>query len=117
MSVTGHMLIAEVPDRELEDLSNLSTPELHVGDGTNVRDISRTVLQDNTTENFDQECSTSPLIPQGSSLSKDEKSMYSCSGADWDLSWLQLLICFLMLGFAGPVLYVIYLTEGSDKHT
>lgn len=116
--MTGHVLIAEVPDRELEDLNNMSTPELHVGDVANVCDISRTVLQDSTTENFDLECSTSALIPQeGLSLSKDEKSMYSCNGADWDLSWLQLLICFLLLGFAGPVLYVIYLTEGSDKHT
>lgn len=116
--MTGHVLIAEVPDRELENLTNTSTPELHVGDGTNVCDISRTVLEDNTTENFDLECSTSPLIPQeGSGLSKHEISMYSCNGADWDLSWLQLLICFLLLGFAGPVLYVIYLTEDSDRHT
>lgn len=118
MSITGHVLIAEVPNRELEDLSNMSTPEPHVGDGTNVCDISRTVLQDNITENSDLECSTSPLIPQdGSGLSMHKKSIYSCNGADWDLSWLQLLICFLLLGFAGPVLYVIYLTEDSDKHT
>jgi hypothetical protein len=118
MSITGHVLIAEVLDRELEDLTSMSSPERHVGDAVNVCDINRTVPQDNTTENFDLECSTSPLIPQeGSSLSKDEKSMYSCNGADWGLSWLQLLICSLLLGFAGPVLYVIYLTEDSNKHT
>jgi hypothetical protein len=118
MSVTGHVLVAEVPDRELEDLSSMSTPELHVGDGTNECDSNTTVLQDIATENFDLECCTVPLIPQdGSSSSKDVKSVYSCNGADWGLSWLQLLIWSLLLGFAGPVLYVIYVTEGSNKRT
>jgi hypothetical protein len=118
ISVTDNVLIAEVPDRELEDLSSMSTAGLHVGDATNVCDLSRIILQDVATENFDLECSTVPLIPQeDSNSSKDFRSVYSCNGADWGLSWLQLLICSLLLGFAGPVLYVIYFTEESNRRT
>nr|CAD7406552.1 unnamed protein product [Timema cristinae] len=40
----------------------------------------------------------------------------SCSGADWGLSWLQLLICALAIGFLGPLLYVFYIAEDSKKH-
>lgn len=35
----------------------------------------------------------------------------ACSGADWGLSWFQLLCFFLILGVAGPILYVIYIKE------
>jgi hypothetical protein len=99
-----------------EDVSSVPTVELHADSATHMYGTNRTILQNNSLENLDVECSTSPLIQQeDSSLSNGGKSMYSCSGADWGLSWLQLLICSLLLGFAGPVLYVIYLTE--DKHT
>nr|CAD7572537.1 unnamed protein product [Timema californicum] len=40
----------------------------------------------------------------------------SCNGADWGLSWLQLLICALAIGFLGPLLYVFYIAEDSKKH-
>jgi hypothetical protein len=109
MSVTGHGLIAEV-----EGVNSMSTPRLHATDATDEGDIKTTILQDIATENFDLECCTTPLIPEeGPNSSKDVKSVYSCNVADWGMSWLQLLICSLLLGFAGPVLYVIYLTEDS----
>ncbi|PSN41712.1 hypothetical protein C0J52_07768 [Blattella germanica] len=77
---------------------------------------SRTFLEDGVSENLDEDCSTNPLLAQ-EQTSKDEgkNSMYSCNGADWGISWFQLLICTLFLGCAGPILYVILITENSNK--
>lgn len=108
-SVSSHVTIAETSNIKPEYASSVPTVEFDVH-GTN-----RTVLQNNCADNLDVECSTSPLIQQEeSSLSTDHRPVYSCNGADWGLSWLQLLICSLLLGFVGPVLYVIYLTEDKD---
>lgn len=118
VSVLSCVPLVGVPDRKLEDVICVPSTEFHVRDATNACGTNRTVLQDNPAENFDVECSSSPLIPQeDSSLHKNEKSMYSCNGADWGLSWLPLLICSLLLGCAGPILYIIYLPEDSNKHT
>ncbi|XP_012275549.1 lysM and putative peptidoglycan-binding domain-containing protein 3 isoform X2 [Orussus abietinus] len=40
---------------------------------------------------------------------------FKCSGADWGLSWAQLLGVSLLLGFAGPIIYILYLAE-YPKH-
>lgn len=117
MPMTSHMPIVEASDRKLEDVSNVHPVQFHVGDTVNKYDTNRTDAQDNPAETFDVECSSTPLIPQEDcSLATSERSVLSCNGADWGLSWLQLIICSLLLGFAGPVLYVIYLTEDSNKH-
>lgn len=41
---------------------------------------------------------------------------FTCSGADWGLSWFQLLCFSLLLGFAGPIIYVLYIAESSKHH-
>ncbi|XP_011498634.1 PREDICTED: lysM and putative peptidoglycan-binding domain-containing protein 4 [Ceratosolen solmsi marchali] len=41
-------------------------------------------------------------------------NIFKCSGADWALSWCQLLCFSLFLGFAGPIIYVLYITEFKD---
>lgn len=41
---------------------------------------------------------------------------FKCSGSDWGLSWFHLLGFSLILGFAGPIIYIIYITD-STKHT
>jgi hypothetical protein len=112
------MPTVEASDRKLEDVSNVHSVQFHVGDTVNMSDTNRRDVEDNLAETFDVESSSSPLIPQEDcSLAKNERTMFSCSGADWGLSVLQLIICSLLLGFAGPILYVIYLTEDSKKHT
>lgn len=117
MPVSSHMPIVEASDRKLEDVSNGHSDQFHVGDTVNKYGTNRTDAQDNPAETFDVECSSTPLIPhEDCSLATSERSMLSCNGADWGLSWFQLIICSLLLGFAGPVLYVIYLTEDSNKH-
>lgn len=35
----------------------------------------------------------------------------SCSGADWGLSWIHLVICTLILAFACPIIYIVYIAE------
>ncbi|KAJ9593505.1 hypothetical protein L9F63_014958 [Diploptera punctata] len=71
--------------------------------------------EDADVENFDDVSSTNPLLLQEDSKIENKNSAYNCNGADWGISWLQLLIFSLLLGFAGPILYVIYLTEDSKK--
>ncbi|XP_015514060.1 lysM and putative peptidoglycan-binding domain-containing protein 3 isoform X1 [Neodiprion lecontei] len=51
--------------------------------------------------------------------SPEQHSVYklSCSGADWGLSWPQLVGCSLLLGLAGPlIIYFLFLAETSSKH-
>ena len=76
---------------------------------------NRTVLEDEDVNNLGENCSASSLLIQKESKPGEKSSVYNCNGADWGISWLQLLICSLLLGFAGPILYVIYITEGSKK--
>ena len=117
MPMTSHMPLVEAYDRKLEDVSDMRSVQFHVGDTVNMYGTNRTDAQNSPAEMYDVECSSSPLIPkEDCSLAQNERSMLSCNGADWGLSWLQLIICSLLLGFAGPVLYVIYLTEDSNKH-
>ncbi|KAF7397427.1 hypothetical protein HZH68_008649 [Vespula germanica] len=40
---------------------------------------------------------------------------FKCSGDDCGLSWTQLLGVSLLLGFAGPIIYILYIAEYSTK--
>lgn len=40
---------------------------------------------------------------------------FKCSGDDCGLSWTQLLGVSLLLGFAGPIIYILYIAEYSIK--
>ncbi|XP_011686729.1 PREDICTED: lysM and putative peptidoglycan-binding domain-containing protein 3 isoform X2 [Wasmannia auropunctata] len=44
-----------------------------------------------------------------------EPDMFKCSGDNWGLSWTQLLVFSLLLSFAGPIIYILYITEYSVK--
>jgi hypothetical protein len=44
-------------------------------------------------------------------------NIFKCSGADWALSWFQLLCFSLLLGFAGPIIYVLYITESKHHNS
>ncbi|KAL0132212.1 hypothetical protein PUN28_000178 [Cardiocondyla obscurior] len=44
-----------------------------------------------------------------------ETDMFKCSGDNWGLSWMQLLIFSLLLSFAGPIMYILYIAEYSIK--
>ncbi|XP_011171212.1 lysM and putative peptidoglycan-binding domain-containing protein 3 isoform X3 [Solenopsis invicta] len=44
-----------------------------------------------------------------------ETDMFKCSGDNWGLSWTQLLVFSLLLSFAGPIIYILYIAEYSVK--
>ncbi|XP_018306402.1 lysM and putative peptidoglycan-binding domain-containing protein 3 isoform X2 [Mycetomoellerius zeteki] len=44
-----------------------------------------------------------------------ETNMFKCSGDNWGLSWTQLLVFSLLLSFAGPIIYILYIAEHSTK--
>ncbi|KYN11206.1 PREDICTED: lysM and putative peptidoglycan-binding domain-containing protein 3 isoform X1 [Trachymyrmex cornetzi] len=44
-----------------------------------------------------------------------ETNMFKCSGDNWGLSWTQLLVFSLLLSFAGPIIYILYIAEYSAK--
>lgn len=41
---------------------------------------------------------------------------FKCSGADWGISWLQLLGVSLLLGFAGPLIYFFWVFQKTTRH-
>lgn len=45
-----------------------------------------------------------------------ETNIFKCSGDNWGLSWMQLLVFSLLLSFAGPIIiYILYVAEYSTK--
>lgn len=44
-----------------------------------------------------------------------ETDIFKCSGDNWGLSWMQLLVFSLLLSFAGPIIYILYIAEYSAK--
>lgn len=44
-----------------------------------------------------------------------ETDIFKCSGDNWGLSWMQLLVFSLLLSFAGPIIYILYIAEYSTK--
>ncbi|KAL6265489.1 hypothetical protein P5V15_002285 [Pogonomyrmex californicus] len=44
-----------------------------------------------------------------------ETDIFKCSGDNWGLSWTQLLVFSLLLSFAGPIIYILYIAEYSNK--
>lgn len=44
-----------------------------------------------------------------------ETDLFKCSGDTWGLSWTQLLAFSLLLSFAVPIIYILYIAEYSFK--
>lgn len=44
-----------------------------------------------------------------------ETDIFKCSGDNWGLSWMQLLGFSLLLSFAAPIIYILYIAEYSVK--
>lgn len=56
------------------------------------------------------------LLLSSSTESNANDLLFSCSGADWGLSWRQLICVSLLLSFGGPVIYILYIAENSQRH-
>lgn len=40
----------------------------------------------------------------------------SCSGADGDIPWIALIICVVIVIFAAPIIYIVYIAEHFEKY-
>lgn len=47
---------------------------------------------------------------------KQKNDLFNCSGSDWDLNWICLLIGILALCVAIPLIYVIYIAEHPEHY-
>ena len=48
-------------------------------------------------------------------VSKEPDSIFDCNGDDCGISWVALVLCTLVLGFAGPLIYIFFLYEHEQE--
>lgn len=72
-----------------------------------------------TSENVEDAEDVQLLSPSEREITKNANlnDTFSCSGADWGLSWPQLLGVSLLLGLAGPIIYIFYIADASNHHS
>lgn len=46
---------------------------------------------------------------------KHKNEIFSCSGSDWDISWICLLVGILALCVAIPLIYIVYIAEHPEE--
>lgn len=49
-------------------------------------------------------------------VKKEPDTIFHCNGDDCGISWVALVLCTLVLGFAGPLIYVFFLYEHEHGH-
>lgn len=105
---------------DLENLCKLNASSSAVEINTIILNSTIQPLFNDESSEYTNETETDQLIfspENGTTKSNDYVvNTFTCSGADWGLSWFQLICFFLLLGFAGPIIYVLYIAESSDKH-
>ncbi|XP_076637740.1 lysM and putative peptidoglycan-binding domain-containing protein 3 isoform X1 [Colletes latitarsis] len=70
----------------------------------------------NLLEITSSECDTLLTLTESNSNNSHLTDTFKCSGDDCGLSWTQLLGFSLLLGFAGPIIYILYITQFSSKN-
>ncbi|XP_071868706.1 lysM and putative peptidoglycan-binding domain-containing protein 3 [Bombus fervidus] len=69
----------------------------------------------NSLEISNSECDQLLTSAESNTKSSHLTETFRCSGDDCGLSWTQLLGFSLLLGFAGPIIYILYIAEFSSK--
>ncbi|KAJ8976716.1 hypothetical protein NQ317_000148, partial [Molorchus minor] len=67
----------------------------------------------------DTGCEEVRLLPQQESELPQAEAVVSalnCSGADGDISWVALIVCIVIVAFAIPLIYVLYIAEHPDQY-
>ena len=70
----------------------------------------------NSLEIANSECDQLLTSAESNSNNSHLTDTFKCSGDDCGLSWTQLLGFSLLLGFAGPIIYILYIAEFSFKN-
>ncbi|XP_012258797.1 lysM and putative peptidoglycan-binding domain-containing protein 3 [Athalia rosae] len=109
--------------REEQIINLIATPILQPPSKS---DFNYTVLNSLYEPLTTSSCEAHDTLEEGESAqllaaeeTKQEHSVtdsFMCSGADWGLSWSQVVGCSLLLGFGGPLIYFfLYLADHSSK--
>lgn len=69
--------------------------------------------QDVINDDVDEE--TNLLTQQRTMPADPVVTKLSCSGADGDIPWIALIICVVIVVFAIPIIYVVYIAEHFDE--
>lgn len=69
----------------------------------------------NALELASSDCDQLLTLTESNSNNSHLTDTFKCSGDDCGLSWTLLLGFSLLLGFAGPIIYILYITEFSFK--
>lgn len=69
----------------------------------------------NSLEISNSECDQLLTSAESNTENSHLTETFRCSGDDCGLSWTQLLGFSLLLGFAGPIIYILYIAEFSSK--
>lgn len=70
----------------------------------------------NSLETTNSECDQLLTSAESNTEKPHLTDTFRCSGDDCGLSWTQLLGFSLLLGFAGPIIYILYIAEFSTKN-
>ncbi|OAD56093.1 LysM and putative peptidoglycan-binding domain-containing protein 4 [Eufriesea mexicana] len=70
----------------------------------------------NSLETANSECDQLLTSAESNTEKLHLTDTFRCSGDDCGLSWTQLLGFSLLLGFAGPIIYILYIAEFSTKN-
>ncbi|XP_043792184.1 lysM and putative peptidoglycan-binding domain-containing protein 3 isoform X2 [Apis laboriosa] len=70
----------------------------------------------NSLEIINSECDQLLTSTENNTKNPHLTETFRCSGDDCGLSWTQLLGFSLLLGFAGPIIYILYIIEFSSKN-
>ncbi|KAK0161332.1 hypothetical protein PV327_009813 [Microctonus hyperodae] len=118
----------EINNGEENKLINISSNSANNYSDNNVNnDINNIILNSlsidpSRNDNFevnDTENDESLLINErvrGSTPEGRVIELFRCSGADWGLTWVHLLIALLLFGFVLPAVFIIMITENQHEN-
>lgn len=105
LDLTKNPIVTELPKAEINTIILNSVCEpLSSYNSNNLLEIASS------------ECDQLLTLTESNSNNSHLTDTFKCSGDDCGLSWTQLLGFSLLLGFAGPIIYILYIAEFSSKN-
>lgn len=96
-SINDIILNTQLKSNQYTDSENVSVDENEITESTKLN----TQFTENDISN--------PIVL------RKRNELFSCSGSDWDISWICLLILILALCVAIPLIYVVYIAEHPEE--
>ncbi|XP_015112156.1 lysM and putative peptidoglycan-binding domain-containing protein 3 [Diachasma alloeum] len=108
--------------REEEIINLISTPTVVPSTSTDINSVILNSVCEPLASGIEQEncCDgeDDTLLRERTNATAESRVVdtFKCSGADWGLSWIHLLAFSLLLGCAGPVIYIYCIAESEHNH-